>query len=136
MENIAVVKVRGTIGANRPMISTLKSLRLHRQNYCTIIPKTKEYLGMLQTAKDFITWGEIDDATHRMLIEKRGDEFKGSIEEKSKYVKEGAIMLKKYFRLNPPRKGYGLKGTKLSFNEGGALGYRGAKINDLIRRML
>ena len=41
--------------------------------------------------------------------------------------------LKPVFRLHPPRKGY--EGIKRSFKEGGALGYRGEKINHLIRRM-
>ena len=44
--------------------------------------------------------------------------------------------IRKNFRLNSPRKGYGRKGIKVSFNEGGALGYRGNKINDLIKRMI
>ena len=40
------------------------------------------------------------------------------------------------FYLNPPRKGFERKGIKVSFKAGGALGYRGEKINDLIQRML
>ena len=130
MAHIAVIQVRGTIGANRPIIDTLKSLRLHRQNYCTIVPKNPQYLGMLQIAKDFITWGEIDEATHKSIIETRGEEVKDT----SKEIKGKEI--KKFFRLNPPKKGYGRKGTKKAFSEGGALGYRGAKINDLIQRMI
>ena len=42
--------------------------------------------------------------------------------------------VKPLFRLTPPRKGY--EGVKRSFQNGGALGYRGAKINDLIQRMM
>ncbi len=136
MEKLAVIQVRGTIGVDEHLKSTLKSLRLHSQNYCTIIPKTPEYLGMIQIAKDFITWGEIDDSTYAVLVEKRGEEFKGTKKETTKYLAEGSRMLKKYFRLNPPRKGYGRKGTKQAFTDGGALGYRGAKINDLIQRMM
>ena len=132
MANIAVVQVRGTIGANRPAIDTLKSLRLHRQNYCTVVPKTPEFLGMLQVAKDFITWGEIDDATYKALIEKRGEEVKDD-SSGSKNAQKG---IKKFFRLNPPKKGYGRKGTKTMFAKGGALGDRGAKINDLLLRMI
>jgi large subunit ribosomal protein L30 len=128
MERLAIIQVRGTIGANRPIIDTLRSLRLHRQNYCTIVPKTPEYSGMLQTAKDFITWGEIDEATYKALTEKRGEEVKDS-DAKGKGIK-------KFFRLNPPQKGYGRKGTKKAFSDGGALGYRGAKINDLLLRMI
>ena len=45
-------------------------------------------------------------------------------------------IMKKFFRLSPPRKGFGRKGIKFAFTKGGALGYRGIKINDLIKRML
>ena len=44
--------------------------------------------------------------------------------------------LKRYFRLNAPRRGFGRKGIKQSFQRGGSLGYRGAAINDLIKRMI
>ena len=37
-------------------------------------------------------------------------------------------------RLHPPVKGY--EGNKRSYRNGGALGYRGEAINDLINRML
>ena len=37
-------------------------------------------------------------------------------------------------RLHPPVKGY--EGNKRSYQNGGALGYRGEAINDLINRML
>ena len=37
-------------------------------------------------------------------------------------------------RLSPPKKGY--EGNKKSFKNGGALGYRGENINELIGRML
>ena len=41
---------------------------------------------------------------------------------------------KPVFRLHPPVKGY--EGNKRSYQNGGALGYMGADINDLIKRML
>src|SRR5208337_3872476 len=39
------------------------------------------------------------------------------------------------FRFHPPSKGYKGK-TKKSFNAGGEAGYRGEKINDLVKRMI
>ena len=42
--------------------------------------------------------------------------------------------IKPIIRLHPPRKGY--EGIKRAYTTGGALGYRGKKINDLIKRML
>ena len=53
----------------------------------------------------------------------------------AKNISEGKVVmrdvpgLKPVFRLHPPRKGY--EGIKRSFKEGGALGYRGEKINEL-----
>ena len=58
-------------------------------------------------------------------------EDKGVIDSKVKLVDVG---IKPVFRLHPPRKGY--EDIRLSFNEGGSLGYRGEEIKDLAKRML
>jgi large subunit ribosomal protein L30 len=142
MQKLAVIQVRGTISTDVPTRETLTSLHLYRQNYCTVVPNTPNYKGMLQKVKDYVTWGEIDDSTYKALIEKRGEEYKGRTTdskdkiEYTKGLKEGGKLLKKYFRLNPPRKGYGKKGMKATFKDGGAFGYRGEKINELVMRML
>ena len=97
---------------------------------------------MLKRAKDYITWGEIDNETFNMLVEKRGEEFNGrETDTKGKIKYPDFITLdnkkiKKYFRLNAPKKGFERKGIKHSFKEGGALGYRGEAINELIKRMV
>ena len=112
------------------------------KNYCTLLPSSPQYIGMLKKAKDYITWGEIDEDTVNMLINKRGEEFNGrekDTKNKIKYndfVIAGNKKIKKYFRLNAPRKGFERKGIKQSFQQGGALGYRGSAINDLIKRMV
>ena len=77
-----------------------------------------------------------------MLVEKRGEEFNGRETDKKKKIVYNDFFLinnkkyKKYFRLNAPRKGFGRKGVKHTFTRGGALGYRGAAINELIKRMV
>jgi hypothetical protein len=43
---------------------------------------------------------------------------------------------KRYFRLSPAKGGLGRRGIKAAFAKSGALGNRGEKINDLIRRMV
>src|SRR3989338_10479103 len=97
---------------------------------------------MLRRAKDYITWGEINDDTFKILVDKRGEEFVGRETDSKKKIKYNDFVvinnkkIKKYFRLNAPRKGFGRKGIKYSFANGGALGYRGEKINDLIKRMV
>jgi large subunit ribosomal protein L30 len=125
----AVVLVRSFIGARHDVKKTLISLRLHRKNACIVRKDTPELRGMLTRAKDFITWGEIDNETYDLLSEKRGKE---NLSEKDK--DKGS--LKPFFRLNPPKKGFGRKGIKISFSVGGGLGYRKDKMNDLIMRMI
>lgn len=123
-QDIAVVLVKGTIGARSGVKSTLKMLRLHTKNVCVIVKNTPSFMGMINRVKDFVTYGEVSDETIKLLHDKRG----------KKDIATGE--LKPYFRLNPPRKGFERKGTKLPFTIGGALGYRGDNINDLIKRMI
>ncbi|AFK23255.1 50S ribosomal protein L30 [Pyrococcus sp. ST04] len=155
MAKLAVIRIRGRVNVKRPVRDTLAMLRLHRVNHCVIVDDTPSYLGMLQKAKDYITWGEINAETLAKLIRKRGrlignkpvtDEYVKeklgiTIEEFAEKVVNGEMSLKDLpnlkpvFRLHPPRGGF--RGSKKrSFKEGGALGYRGEKINDLIERML
>ncbi|ADG13284.1 50S ribosomal protein L30 [Methanocaldococcus infernus] len=151
----AVVRVRGRIGVRGDIADTLKMLRLHKTNHCVIVPETETYKGMLQKAKDYITWGEINKETLIKLILKRGrlkgdkkvtpeiiKELTGmTVEELAEKIINGEIKLKDtplkpVFRLHPPRKGYERGGIKKHFNIGGALGYRGEKINELLERMM
>ncbi|MBW2991951.1 uL30 family ribosomal protein [Candidatus Woesearchaeota archaeon] len=113
---VAAVRVRGLTGVKHDIKETMSYLNLHRKNYCVLLEKKPAVIGMLKKAKDFITWGEVNQEVIGLL--KKRDEGK------------------KFFRLNPPRKGYGRKGIKWQFVMGGALGYRGDKINDLLKRMI
>lgn len=140
--DFAVIRIRGLTGVKTPIENTMKLLRLYRKNFCVIVPDNEKYLGMIKKAKDYVTWGEIDEETFELLVEKRGEEYKGRETDRKgkieyrKFVKIGDKKIKKFFRLNMPRKGFGRKGIKVAFSKGGALGYRGEKINDLIKRML
>ena len=139
---IAIVRVRGLIGIKYDIKETLDRLELYRKNYCVVVPRTASFVGMIKKVKDYSTWGEIDEDTYKSLIEKRSEEYKGRVSDKNGKIKYNRFMdvngkkIKKYFRLNSPRKGYGRKGIKYSFKNGGALGDRGDKINDLIKRMI
>ena len=140
----AVVRVRGSVGITRDLADTLMMLRLHRINHCVIVPKNQNYDGMLHKARNFITWGEIDRETLEKLVAKRG-RFAGDKRVKDvSYAKELAHFIisgktvketgiKPVFRLSPPSKGY--KSTKALFPRG-SLGYRGEKINELLKRMI
>jgi len=140
--NLAVIRVRGRAGVRSDIKDTMSLLRMYRKNVCVVVPHNEKYLGMIKKAKDYVTWGEIDDNMFNLLVEKRGKEYKGREKDKkvkieyNKFIKIEDKKIKKFFRLNMPKKGFGRKGIKTPFSKGGALGYRGDKINDLIKRML
>lgn len=129
---LAVVLVRGMVKVVKPVKETLMMLNLHRKNHCVVVDDTPVYKGMLLRVKDYVTWGEIDDATFAELVQKRGQLSDG----RRKSLEINGKKYKRYFALNPPRKGFGRKGVKRAFKIGGALGDRGEKINDLVKRML
>lgn len=141
-KQLAAIRVRGITEIRIKIEDTLRMLRLYRKNYCVVVPNNPVYLGMLKKVKDYITWGEINDDTFENLIEKRGEIFNGMERDSNEKISYNDFFvvkdkkMKKYFRLNAPRKGFGRKGIKHSFQQGGALGYRGDKINDLIKRMV
>lgn len=151
----AVVRVRGQPDVNKDIKYTMGLLGLTRVNHCVVVPENPSTKGMLQMVKDYCTWGEIDQETLTAMIKTRGKlsgdndvtddylkentEF-GSIDDLAKAMIENDYKIrdvegaKHVFRLHPPIKGY--EGNKRSFRNGGALGYRGKEINDLINRML
>src|SRR4030042_1478420 len=64
--------VRGVVGTQREIKDTLRMLRLDRINHCVIVPKNPNFQGMLQKARFYITWGEINQETLEKLVAKRG----------------------------------------------------------------
>ena len=140
--NLVAIRIRGLTKIKTKIEDTLQMLRLYKNNYCSVFPNNPVYEGMLKKSKDYITWGEIDEETLKLLVEKRGEEFTGREEDTNSKIKYNDFFVsnkkkyKKYFRLNSPKKGFGRKGIKHPFANGGTLGYRGNKINDLIKRML
>ena len=120
---MAIIRVRGTVRINGNISHTLDILRLKKKHVCVVVEKSSSSMGMIRKSKDYTTFGEIDEETEKQLISKRG-----------KKDQEGK--LKPFFELAPPRGGFEKKGIKKTFKQGGILGYRGAKINDLIKRML
>ncbi|HLC88563.1 MAG TPA: uL30 family ribosomal protein [Candidatus Nanoarchaeia archaeon] len=138
---LAVVLVRGLVKIRKPVKDTLTMLRITRKNHAVVIENNPVNKGMLHLVKDYVTWGEISAETVKELVAKRGEKFQSRESDSKKrynynFLEFEGKKYKHYFRLNPPRKGFGRKGIKLSFTVGGALGHRGDKINDLIKRML
>ncbi len=139
---IAVIRLRGNLHISGPLDQTFKMLNLHNKNWCVILENNASNLGMIKKVKDYVTWGEISDEVYDELFEKKGEFYLGRTEDSkslikyNKYVTYKGKKYKKYFRLNPPKKGYGKQGVKVSFSKGGALGNRKEKINDLLKRMM
>ena len=151
----AAIRVRGTVNVKPDIKKTLQLLNLTRANHCVILEETPDVKGMLQVAKDYITWGELEKETLTKLINTRArlegdkpltdDYLKSStsyttivklsdaiIDKKLKYREIPNV--KPVFRLNPPKKGY--EGVKRPYKKKGALGYRGKDINKLIEKMI
>ena len=117
-----VIRIRGTTGVKQGIASTLEMLRLNRISHAVLVDENPSYKGMLQKAKDYITWGTDYSTFEELANALLNGELKAQ-----------DIDMKPVFRLHPPRKGY--KGIRHSVNEGGSLGYRGEDINNLAKRM-
>ncbi len=152
---IAVVKVRGTIRAQREARETLDMLHLARSNHAVLVDNRPSFLGMLKRVRSYVTWGEVSKETVAMLLKERGklvgnkkltDEYAQKVGYKSLDELADAVAsckvehwklpgVQPVFRLHPPKKGFKGK-TKKSYSAGGEAGYRGERINELIKRMV
>lgn len=152
---VAAVRIRGTLSALREARITLDLLHLSHTNHGILINDDPSFLGMLKAVKDFVTWGEPSQETVRMMVLERSrllgnrkltDEKLGAMGYKSLEEFAEAVFkcrvdywklkdVQPVFKLHPPTKGFKGK-IKKSYVSGGELGYRGEKINDLLKRML
>ena len=66
-EKFAVVLIRGLIGINKDIKKTLYLLKLRKKHVCIVIENNESNRGMLKKAKDYITYGEIDEKTLKEL---------------------------------------------------------------------
>ena len=67
-----VIRVRSDRGVTKKIRDTMSMLNLTKVNHAVLVPKTPAYEGMLQKAKDYVTWGEVDADTIETLINERG----------------------------------------------------------------
>ena len=130
-----VVRARSDVKVERSIKETMGMLNLTRVNHAVIIPENPQYKGMLQKAKDYITWGDADADLVEKMISERGrlvgdkpvtdadvseaTDF-GSIKEFAAAIVSGDATvkdmpdMKRVFRLHPPRGPKGWGGLKLS----------------------
>lgn len=154
-KSIVVIRVRGTVSAQKEARETLTMLHLDHTNHAVLIDDRPSYKGMLQKVNSYVTWGEVTKETIAEVIEKRG-RLAGNKKLTAEYLEKlgfksfeelaDAIFTGKaehgklpfmtpLFKLHPPTKGYKGK-TKKSFKAGGEAGYRGEAINELVKRMI
>jgi large subunit ribosomal protein L30 len=153
-KRLVVIRIRGSVNVNREIAHTLDMLRLNRPNHAVFIDDRESYRGMLQKAKDYVTWGEVGYEDVSLILKNRGEligkkkltdehlkkntKFKSIDDFAKAFVEFKAELsdlpdMKPIFRLHPPRKGH--KGVKRAFSVGGSLGNRGLEIKDLIYKM-
>jgi large subunit ribosomal protein L30 len=106
---IAAIRLRGSAKIRKDIKDTLKMLKLTRVNTMVLLKDDAVSMGMIMKVKDYITWGEISEEASKLTENKEVARLKCA-------------------------KG-GLKSIKLKYPKGD-LGYRGDKINDLIKRMV
>ena len=151
----AVIRLRSGISIKPDIKKTLGLLRLNKVNHCVLVPSDRVHDGMLMKVKDYVTWGEVKTEVLAKMIITRG-RLVGNVPVDNVYVKNNtdfdslvkladAVANEKFnygdikdvkplFRLHPPLQGH--EGVKRSHKAGGALGYRGEEINNMILKML
>lgn len=112
---IAVIRIAGQCKLENKVINTFERLKLGKKYSCILIDeKDKIRMGMVNSIKNFVTFGEINENLIKELKEKR-DKGKG------------------VFFLHPPRGGL-KKSSKLAYPKG-ILG-KNNEIDKLLERML
>ncbi len=133
---LAVIRVRGRVNVRQSIAETLNRLNLMRVNNLVLLPPSKSIMGMINKCENFITYGEINEEMLSKLLKKKGIKLDGSqiteLVQGKKTAKD--LNIKMPIAMKPPRRGY--EPIKKSYNIGGALGYRGDAINELINRMI
>jgi len=156
LKRIAIVRIKGVVKTNRKVKDTLYLLRLRKTNVAVVLDNRKPILGMIKKVEPWVAWGEINKNIFKNLLLKRG-RLEGNKRLSEDYIKEKTGIginefvdkffrfemelsdipgLKPFFRLKPPSGGYGRKGIKHPKSEGGAWGYWGEDINNLLERMI
>jgi large subunit ribosomal protein L30 len=138
MSAYLVVRIRGTVNVPSWADNTLQLLNLDRKFRATIIPEEPSFAGMLQKVKNYVAWCKADKEIVKTLIEKRArkqgyrkiddNDIKAlgyaSIDELADALTNGKTtlakldMLKPWFALAPPRKGFKRRTKRMYQNEG------------------
>ncbi len=133
----AAIRVRGTVNIPPKIKRAFKQLNLNKPNHLVLLKENKISEGQLKLLSPYITYGVINKSTLAKLLKKRarlvGDKKLNEEWLKKKNfnsfldladaIIQNKITLQKL-------------GIRKSYKEGGALGFRGDDINQLILRMM
>ncbi|NYZ74451.1 uL30 family ribosomal protein [Candidatus Micrarchaeota archaeon] len=116
---LAVVRIRGVRKIAPRIKKTMELLKLEKPNHCVLVEDSPQMLGMLGKAKDYVTYGPVDEGTVLALLKKRGRKGQellrtvmdeDNLKKAAKEIASGkktADYAHPVFRLSPPSKGYG-----------------------------
>lgn len=104
---IAIVRLRGEIKTRHKIEDTFRIMGMKKVYSAAVLDDNPVNMGMVKKLNDFAAWGEANEETIRAIGNVKG--------------------------LKAPKGG--LKSKKLHYPRGN-LGYCGAKINDLIKKMV
>lgn len=139
---IAVIRLHGKFSLSPDIRTTLSCLKLNRLYACALVPENPSTKGMLQSCKDVVSFGTVDEGTVAMLLERRGKGADGkrlTAEKAGKIAKEFVSSGKKLeelgassvFFLSPPKGGFARRKSASPF---GPLG-KNPEISELISKM-
>lgn len=110
----AAILIRGLVGIQYTTKDTLFMLKLRKKHAAILVEENAVMLGMLLKVKDMIAYGPVSEPVAKKLQAK---------------MKNGVC------HLNPPRGGFGRKGIKIAYTDGGNLGKR-ESMDTLVEAML
>lgn len=145
--------MRGTVDVPYWAKSTLNYLNISKKFNATIVPESREYMGMLNKVRQLVAWCRVDNDTVKDLLDKKGRKSSSqplrssdlpkeytSFDKLASDIANDSIVLSKldwikpWFALNPPRGGF-KKTTKKQSSQGGILGENKILI-DLVKKMM
>ena len=135
---IIAIRMAGLTSTRAKQEATMETLMLRKKYNCVLL--TKEDLPRIASVREMMTFGEVDDATLKLVLSKRGVKNNKPIENVDEVIKglnAGKTLkqlgVKPYMRLHPPIGGF-KKSTKMPYPQG-ILG-NNKDIAKLVKRML
>jgi large subunit ribosomal protein L30 len=151
---IAIVRIRGLTNIRPEIRKAFETFNLDRKNHCVLVSLKEDDPG-LKKIQDYAAYGKVSAETVGKLIQKRGrivgdkpvtletlkahkmasfNDLSAALD--SKKVTLSSMGIKRVFRLNSPKKGYGKIGIKKPVTLKGPLGYHPQGMDELLGQMM